>query len=108
MSTWADLSALRAAGQKPRLPVIVTTNRYLERNLRGVGALVIEHDAGAPMPVQALLGLEVILMLPNCMQGLAVKQLMDARGVCCARLRAWCRCEKQLTVVPQACSEARP
>jgi hypothetical protein len=106
MSSWRQLQEMRSRGERPALPVIVTTSSRLEGNLRGVGALVIEHRPGERMPVQVLDGLRVILALDRCDRALAVKHLMDGRGVRCERVQAWCRCSKQLTAVPTTCGVA--
>lgn len=105
VSTWADLAAMRARGERPKLPVFVTTGTRLSRNLYGVGALTIDVKSGDKMPVRLLDGLDVILVLDNCMQSVGVKHLMDERDCRAKRLRAWCRCGNELTICPVPCQD---
>lgn len=102
-TTWDSLRLLRSHGQKPALPVIVTTKPDLPRRLWGVGCMVIVHKAGDVFPVKLLDGLDVILVLDRCELGNSVFRLADAKGVKFARLQAWCHCGAHLTVAPILC-----
>lgn len=103
--TWDDLRALRELGQRPTLRLFVTTDELLARRMTWVGAAAIVHRAGEPMPVELLDGLDVILALGRCERAGAVKRLCDSEGVRFARLQAWCRCSRELTVAPHPCEE---
>jgi hypothetical protein len=96
MSTWADLEALRATGQRPRLPLIVTTRFERCREAADAGAMVIVHQAGERFPVELLAGLETDLYLEDCSQATAVARLIRERNVRAACVRVWCQCEKEL------------
>lgn len=104
--TWADLRALRLRGQRPALRLIVTTDERFARRMAWVGCATIVHEAGTPMPVELLDGLDVILDLGNCDRAGKVKRLCDGKGVNLARCEAWCRCAQILTVAPKPCDEA--
>jgi len=100
---WDALRMLRMSGQKPALPVIVTTKPRLPQRLEGVGCLVILHKAGEPMPIKLLDGLDVIFMLDTCGLMIHVEQLRKAKGVEFASARAWCGCAQLLTILPMSC-----
>lgn len=106
--TWRDLAELRAQGQKPALPVIVTTWpkpwRPHAKELFERGAMVITHEPGTPIPARLLEGLDVILALENCGQTTAVCKLLKARGVT-ATVHGWCQCYREFTAVPATCKE---
>ncbi|HQT26241.1 MAG TPA: hypothetical protein PLK99_06540 [Burkholderiales bacterium] len=102
-TTWDSLQLLRSHGQKPALPVIVTTKPDLPRKLWGVGCMVIVHKAGDVFPVKLLDGLDVILMLDRCELGSSIFQLAASKGVKFAKLQAWCRCGDHLTAAPILC-----
>lgn len=100
---WDALRMLRMAGQKPALPIIVTTNPNLPRGLEGVGCLVILHKPGSPMPVKLLDGLDVIFWFETCELVLHVEHLAKARGVKFASSRVWCGCVNMLSILPMNC-----
>jgi hypothetical protein len=104
--TWGDLRAMRLRGQRPALRVIVTTSERFANRMQWVGCAAILHEAGTPMPVELLDGLDVILDLGNCERASRVKRLMDTKGVSPERLQAWCQCEQSITVAPRSCAEA--
>ena len=106
MMTWDDLAELRARGQRPTLRTFVTTDPAFARRMTWVGCAAVLHEAGTPMPVELLDGLDVILDLGRCERAGAVKRLCDARDVTLARCQAWCRCAQGLTVAPHPCEEA--
>lgn len=59
----ALLAQLRQRGQAPQLPVFVTDMQRFQRNMDGVGALVIWTPLHASRDWRALAGLEVYVML---------------------------------------------
>lgn len=105
---WDDLAELRARGQKPLLPVVVTTWpgpwRPHGREFSDAGVMVITHEPGKPMPVALLDGLSVILALENCGQTDAVCRMLRARGVK-ATVHGWCACYREFTVAPAPCQD---
>lgn len=102
--TWNDLRELRANGMKPGFPVIVTTERgIVERNFGDIGAMVIRHEPGTPMPVELLSGLQVWLLLGCCDRGQAVIRVMNAKGVRPQDLQCWCYCAHELRSNPIGC-----
>ncbi len=105
---WDSLRLLRSHGQRPSLPVIVTSHRWLPNRLWGVGCLVVYHPPGTPFPVRLLDGLDVILMLERCELAEFVQRLADTRGVQFARLRTWCACERALNVSTCDCKDFKP
>jgi hypothetical protein len=106
--TWKDLAELRAKGQRPLLPVIVTTWpspwRPHARELFDRGVMVVTHEAGKPIPARLLEGLDVILALENCGQTTAVCALMRSRGVK-ATVHGWCACYREFTSCPAPCKQ---
>lgn len=107
VNTWSQLERIRAAGQRPFLPIIVTTNRRLPWNLDGVGAMTILHQRGEAMPIELLEGLNVILMLNDCEQAANVNRLRRAKSVMWKSCAAWCECEKTLTTCVGRCDASR-
>lgn len=107
---WDDLAQLRSRGQRPLLPVVVTTWpgvwRPHARDLSDAGVLVITHEPGTPMPVALLEGLSVILALENCGQTDAVCRLLRQRGIK-ATVHGWCACYREFTVTPAPCEDTR-
>ena len=57
------LAQLRHRGQAPQLPVFVTDMQRFQRNMEGVGALVIWTSLNDPQDWKPLTGLEVYVML---------------------------------------------
>lgn len=104
---WDALRQLRMGGQKPALPVIVTTKPKLPQRLDGVGCLVILHKAGESMPIGLLDGLDVIFMLDTCELMIHVEHLRKSKGVNFASSRAWCSCASLLTIMPMSCESHR-
>lgn len=92
MVSWNFLADLRRRGTRPELPVYITDRRILAANMHGCGCVAILHQAGEPMPVRWLHGLDVMLAFSRCETAGKVKRLMDAREVRPRSLRAWCRC----------------
>lgn len=106
--TWGQLADLRANGKRPALTVFVTTDeRYARRLMFDLGVMAILQKPGEPMPVELLEGLDVILWLDDCEQAAAVSRLVRRRGVTPASLRAWCRCDRELTVSVGPCDALR-
>lgn len=103
--TWVDLRALRLRGQRPTLRLFVTTSERFASRMAWVGCAAVVHEAGTPMPVELLDGLDVIFDLGNCERAAKVKALCDAKGVNLARCETWCQCAQNLTVAPKPCSE---
>jgi hypothetical protein len=101
--TWDALRQLREGGEKPSLPVIVTTKRELPRRLDGVGCLTVLHEAGTPFPVELLDGIDVIFFFDKCELAGQVQRLAKSKGVKFGWARAWCTCGSFLTVAPLAC-----
>ncbi len=106
MFTWADLRELRLGGHKPTLRMFVTTNPNFARRMTWVGCAAIYHEAGEPMPVELLDGLDVILDVGQCQRAEAVKRLMTTRGATPSRLQVWCACDGELSVLPRECGVA--
>lgn len=104
---WDSLRQLRMGGQKPALPVIVTTKPHLPQRLDGVGCMVILHKAGEAMPIKLLDGLDVIFMLDTCELMCHVEQFRKSKGVTFASSRAWCSCASLLTIAPMSCESHR-
>lgn len=71
MSSWADLSALRASGHVPSGTLLVFGKRTEHWRLRAAmieaSRMVIDHDEDGPFPYPLVAGLEVLLML-DCEQ----------------------------------------
>jgi hypothetical protein len=108
MASWQDLRALRQTGQRPTLPVIVSTGHYrLDRNLRESGCLVITHKPGEMFHVELLQGLRVMLFVGRCERANRVAKSMMARGVEPAQMQVWCECSAELTTAPVSCEIAR-
>ena len=103
--TWHDLAELRGRGQRPALRMFVTTAPEFARRMTWLGCAAVLHEAGEPMPVELLHGLDVILDLGNCLRAGKVKRLMDVRAVTPARLQTWCRCQKALRIDAPNCLE---
>ena len=102
-STWDALKELRESGQKPTLPVIVTTKRHLPYRLQGVGCMVILHEAGKAMPVALLESLDVIFFFDRCDLVVSVWKLCSSKGVKMASTKVWCACDGSLSVAPLLC-----
>jgi hypothetical protein len=100
---WDALRQMRIAGQKPSLPVIVTTLPQLPKRLEGVGCLVILHKAGEAMPIKLLDGLDVIFYFRQCDLMVPVWKLAKSKDVTFASARTWCSCSDILSVVPMWC-----
>ena len=100
---WDALRMMRLAGQKPVLPVIVTTKPILPQRLEGVGCLVILHKAGEVMPVKLLEGLDVIFFFERCELANAVRKLAMDKGVQFGRSQTWCGCAGLLSILPMNC-----
>lgn len=94
--SWEDLRELRERGQRPALPVCVTTDFWRCRDRAEAGALVIVHKAGERFEAQLLDGLEVELFLDGCAQTSAVARLIREREVAPASVVAWCKCWGEL------------
>ncbi len=105
MMTWDDLAELRGRGQRPTLRTFVTTDPAFARRMTWVGCAAVLHEAGTPMPVELLDGLDVILDVGSCERAGKVARLMAERDVRCSRLQAWCRCERTLRVDTPSCRE---
>lgn len=102
-TTWDALRQLRLGGQKPALPVIVTTKKHLARALDGVGCMVIVHEAGTVMPVTLLDGLDLIFYFDTCALAETVWRLAKSKGVELASARAYCGCTGITTIAPMSC-----
>jgi hypothetical protein len=100
---WDALRAMRMAGQKPALAVIVTSKIQLPKRLEGVGCMVILHRAGEVMPIDLLEGLDVLFFFDKCELVGHVWRLAKAKEVTFARCRAWCTCASMPTILPMAC-----
>lgn len=61
----AFLANLRCRGQAPDLPVFVTDMQRFQRNMDGVGALVVWTPLHVAQDWRALCGLEVYVILAN-------------------------------------------
>lgn len=101
---WDALRMLRMGGQKPTLPVIITTKPYLPRRLEGVGCMVILHKAGDVMPIQLLDGLDVIFFFDKCELTIHVERLAKAKEVTFGWAKTWCSCANLLSVAPMSCA----
>jgi hypothetical protein len=100
---WDALRQIRLAGQKPTLPVIVTSIPHLPKRLEGVGCLVILHQSGEVMPVKLLEGLDVIWFFDRCHVAQFTWKLCQDKGVKLARSRVWCACAELLSALPMWC-----
>ena len=98
---------MRLAGQKPSMPVIVTSQAHLPKRLEGVGCMVILHRAGDVMPVKLLEGLDVIWFFEQCHLAQFTWKLCQDKGVKLARSRVWCGCANLLSVLPMWCHSHR-
>jgi hypothetical protein len=107
VSTWADLKSLRDAGHRPAHMLTVFAPRA-HRNFRAamfeIGAMVIDHELGDPIPVELLGGLEVLLMFEYCGDTCEFARRLPGTKYPPARCRAWCSCSKALTIAPGPCS----
>lgn len=105
--TWAQLRAMREAGQRPGLPVIVTLDRRDAFRIFTAAFAVVVHQPGTPMPLELLDGLAVLLRMP-CEYASRVARALRSRGVKPAHCESWCACRASLTVTPDAsCEDAR-
>lgn len=103
--TWKDLAELRERGQRPLLPLVVTTRPRSCDAFEDAGCLVVQHQPGARFPADLLHGLDVILML-TCSQAHAIAKLLRERGVRPWRCQSWCHCRAELTAFPvPACDQ---
>jgi hypothetical protein len=104
---WAALRKLRMQGKRPAFPVFITAlfPRKFEENLGAVGAMVIRHAPGEPMPVELLDGLDVCLHFANCEMGGRVVQAMRGKGVTPKSVQVWCNCANEYTVSCGACDD---
>jgi hypothetical protein len=100
---WDALRLLRLHGQRPSLPVIITTKPYLPQRLEGIGCMVILHKAGERMPVKLLDGLHVIFFFERCELGGHVTQLAKEKRVTFASSQTWCCCDGRLSTLPLSC-----
>lgn len=108
IATWDDLAALRAAGKRPGLPVVVTLRRADAWRVFTEPFCVIVHEPGKPFPVELLDGLEVLLRMP-CPQAAAIARLIRAKGVAVRRCESWCDCAAELTQFPSpSCRDWTP
>jgi hypothetical protein len=78
MPTLSDLARLRSQGKAPGLPVFLTRNSVLARNLESIGVMVI-RDVGDFRP---LAGLDVIV------DGVSPETAMEIREARPRRLQA--------------------
>lgn len=101
---WDALRQLRLGGQKPSLPIIVTTKPYLPRRLYGVGCLVILHRAGEVMPIALLEGLDVIFWFDRCELVIHVDRLAKSKGIKFGWVKVWCSCAGVLSILPMSCA----
>jgi len=106
VSDWNQLRELRSTGNKPALPIIITSKKYLPRRLPDT-CMTIIHEAGTPMPVELLEGLDVIVWFDRCEIASAVWKLLKAKSVKCSCFRAWCTCGSMLTIAPMDCESHR-
>lgn len=88
---------------KPALPVFVTSNWQLARNMESIGCMAIMHERGEPMPVKFLQGLDVYLDFDRCETAGKVWRLMVARDTLPRSCRAWCRCARAYVTTCGAC-----
>ena len=88
MPTLSDLRHMRQQGKAPALPVVVTANRCLARNLESIGAIVLRPLSDADW--RPLSGLEVLL------DGVPRDVALAIRAVRPRRLRA---IHEQLSVI---------
>lgn len=79
------LAELRRRGRAPELPVFVTDMQRFQRNMDGVGALVIWTDLNTVRDWTPLIGLEVYVMLRNGYSD-AGARLIEAVRACEPRL----------------------
>jgi hypothetical protein len=100
---WDALRQLRMSGQKPALPVIVTTKPHLPKRLEGVGCLVILHKAGEVMPIKLLEGLDIIFNFDKCGLELHVEHMRREKGIKFGRTQVWCSCANVLSILPMNC-----
>lgn len=97
MSAWADLRAIRAMGQKPALPLHVTTDYRRCWDAHNQGALVIEHKPGERFEHGLLAGLDVVLHLDDCKQTYAVSRALQGLTSKPRSVLGWCKCEGELS-----------
>lgn len=99
--SWDELRAMREAGQRPGLPVVVTLDRRDAYRLFTPAFAVVVHEPGKPMPLELLDGLAVILRM-RCPQASKVARALRSKGVRPAHCESWCECLRELTSGPAA------
>lgn len=108
---WDDLAELRAKGQKPLLPVVITTWPQPWKPHRGelfdAGVFVLTHEPGQAFHVKLLDGLRVILALDNCGQTASVARLLRKHGVTVESFHGWCACYREFTSSPAPCFDTQ-
>lgn len=83
------LAQLRQRGQAPQLPVFVTDMQRFQRNMDGVGALVIWTPLHVSQDWRALAGLEVFVMLANGYSNAGARLIEAVRAARPRVLRIW-------------------
>lgn len=106
MNTWDELAGLREKGQRPALPVFLTTRKNLSWNI-GREFFVIHVPRGTKFLCELLAGLRVILMLDDCKQAAKVIALLKAKSIECEEVRVWCECQKTLKNGADNCEQVK-
>jgi hypothetical protein len=106
MSTWADLTALREAGHRPTIDLLILTRSHV--NLRGalieIGAMFIDYAPGDLINADLLSDLNVLLLLESCKQAVPFARAILNADAKPRRCRVWCPCSRMLSVIlDQAC-----
>lgn len=83
------LAQLRSRGQAPQLPVFVTDMQRFQRNMDGVGALVIWTSLHHANDFRPLAGLEVYVMLANGYSDAGARLIEKVRSARPRRLWIW-------------------
>jgi hypothetical protein len=99
---WDRLQELRAKGQRPLLPVFITTEGKWKYRLPR-SYLVIEVKPGEAFRSDLLEGLDVILAL-GCDRAARVVKAINDQNIVCRSVTAWCPCTKEMVVAGWDCS----
>lgn len=107
MSTWEDLRTLRAQGVVPRLKLVICdpSQYILRKNFIDMGAMVIDVKGDEAVPVELLDGLDVWLFFNRCGESEAIAKALRECERKPERIRAWCQCSHDFTVIPGSCAQ---
>lgn len=96
--TWQDLRTLRSRGQKPELPIVITSGRW--PGLWDTDICCI--DANGPMDLELLSGLTVLLFT-GCRLSENIALELRRNAIQPKRLLGWCQAQGALVYATGGC-----